>query len=77
VFLALRYSSLDLGLVLLPLCLFIIFVRSALSLGDHYGLGLAPSLVYKILSLVALVIALINLVAIVSKELRSYSVLNS
>jgi hypothetical protein len=77
VFLALRYSSLNLGLVLLPLCLFIISVYSALSLGDHYSLGLAPSLVYKILSLAALVITFINLVVIVSRELRSYSVLNS
>jgi hypothetical protein len=77
VFLALRYSSLNLGLVLLPLCLFIIFVYSALSLGDYYSLGLVPSLVYKILSLAVLVIALINLVVTASKELGSYSVLNS
>jgi hypothetical protein len=77
VFLALRYNSLNLRLVFLPLCLLIIFVYSALSLGNYYSLGLAPSLVYKILSLVALVITLINLVVIVSRELRSYSVLNS
>jgi hypothetical protein len=77
VFLALRYSSLNLGLVLLPLCLLIISVYSALSLRDHYGLGLAPSLVYRILSLVALVIALVNLVAAASRELGSCSVLNS
>jgi hypothetical protein len=76
VFLALRYSSLNLGLVI-PLCLFIISVYSALSLGDYYSLGLAPSLVYKILSLVALVITFINLVAIVSRELRSSNILNS
>jgi hypothetical protein len=77
VFLALRYSSLDSGLVLLPLCLLIISVRSALSLGDHYGLGLAPSLVYRILSLAALVIALVNSVATASRELGSCSVPNS
>jgi hypothetical protein len=77
VFLALRYSSLDLGLVLPPLCLLIISVCSALSSGDHYGLGLAPSLVYRILSLAALVIALVNLVAATSRELGSSSVLNS
>jgi hypothetical protein len=53
----------------MPLCLLIISVYSALSLGDHYGLGLAPSLVYKILSLVALVIALVNSVAAASREL--------
>jgi hypothetical protein len=68
VFLALRYSSLDLGLEM-PLCLLIISVCSALSSGDHYGLGLAPSLVYRILSLVALVIALVNSVAAASREL--------
>jgi hypothetical protein len=77
VFLALRYSSLYLRLVLLPLCLLIISVYSALSLGDHYGLGLAPSLVYKILILVALVITPINLVIATSRELGSSSVLNS
>jgi hypothetical protein len=76
VFLALRYSSLNLGLII-PLCLFIISVYSALSLGDYYSLGLAPSLVYKILSLVVLVITFINLVVVVSRELRSYSILNS
>jgi hypothetical protein len=61
----------------MPLCLLIIFVRSALSLGDHYSLGLAPSLVYRILSLVALVITLINLVRAAFRELGSSSVLNS
>jgi hypothetical protein len=76
VFLALRYSNLNLGLII-PLCLLIISVYSALSLGDHYSLGLAPSLVYRILSLVALVIALVNLVAVASRELGSSSVLNS
>ena len=76
-FLALRYSSLDSGLVLPPLCLLIISVRSALSSGDHHGLGLAPSLVYRILSLAALVIALVNSVAAASRELWSSSVLNS
>jgi hypothetical protein len=68
VFLALRYSSLDLGLEM-PLCLLIISVYSALSLGDHYGLGLAPSLVYRILSLAALIITLVNSVAVASREL--------
>jgi hypothetical protein len=53
----------------MPLCLLIISVYSALSLRDYYSLGLAPSLVYKILSLVALVITLVNLVAVASKEL--------
>jgi hypothetical protein len=53
----------------MPLCLLIISVCSALSLGDHYGLGLVPSLVYRILSLAALVIALVNLVAAASREL--------
>jgi hypothetical protein len=61
----------------MPLCLFIISVYSALSLEDYYSLGLTPSLVYRILSLAALVIAFINSVIVASRELGSYSVLNS
>jgi hypothetical protein len=79
VFLALRYNSLELGVALLmPLCCLIISIRSALSSRDHYGLGFAPSLVYRILNLAALVIALINLVAVASRKFVSNnSVLSS